>query len=512
MTENGRGICNWCGKEGKRINGHIIPKFVWDYMKQTGGTPYLRGIDDINKRLQDGPTERLLCKKCDERLGGWEGKLAEEVFKPLQKGNKDEEIDFRKEAELACIGILWKISKVLGRSERMGRKIKEALDAEAERWKEYLEGEGAAEQHPEVRFWRLDEVREGEGWPEGSNRYMLRGVGQDIEWRGNGARLTVWAKMGRILAIGYVRGAKRFEEGSEGGQGGTGWGGEQQRRPEWVNVRIQKGIEEIEEKWSKMSPRSKRLVERAVEKDLQRVLNSEMYDAQIADANATGWRTRIQTEGGERELPDGELVAYSEVNTTVWGAKITEWNRQKVWWKTRGTLLRMKEEGLPEEDDNRGWVLGATAMSMCIIGQWGHGNEECSAGETVVRVSDVEGLPVIRMGNRQWREVRKPVLEENLAGRMTVETDIRNVDKLPEVRRGMDDKGRMAGERWEEGEEQAEMREKKAADARWGQCQTEIVSGYVLWTIGELAREGRQQGQWTGTMEQDGTVVIRRTK
>ncbi|KZN12354.1 hypothetical protein OA79_16855 [Marinomonas sp. TW1] len=72
MVEN----CKYCLKEEAIENSHIIPSFVFEWIKMTSATKVMRSADNPNLRVQDGQKSALLCSVC-------EGKFAkvEELFK-----------------------------------------------------------------------------------------------------------------------------------------------------------------------------------------------------------------------------------------------------------------------------------------------------------------------------------------------------------------------------------------------------------------------------------------------
>src|SRR3989338_3970148 len=50
------------------LTAHFIPKFVFDWIKKTSATGYLRQAININKRLQDGAKEKFLCLECENKF------------------------------------------------------------------------------------------------------------------------------------------------------------------------------------------------------------------------------------------------------------------------------------------------------------------------------------------------------------------------------------------------------------------------------------------------------------
>lgn len=78
------GTCALCDQEEVRLKeSHIIPKFVYQWIKETSPTSYLRSSDNVNKREQDGPKEYLLCGECESHLSIMEAEFAKNIFKKI---------------------------------------------------------------------------------------------------------------------------------------------------------------------------------------------------------------------------------------------------------------------------------------------------------------------------------------------------------------------------------------------------------------------------------------------
>lgn len=72
-------ICKLCGKEATLQSSHIIPKFVFKWMKSTGSQYFREGIRP-NARAQDGQKVELLCFSCEQLIGASEKWFAEHIF------------------------------------------------------------------------------------------------------------------------------------------------------------------------------------------------------------------------------------------------------------------------------------------------------------------------------------------------------------------------------------------------------------------------------------------------
>jgi len=104
------GTCALCDTENTILReSHSIPKFAYDWIKNTSKTPYFRDINDVNKRHQDGPKEYLLCPDCEEDLSVLEKKLSNEVFKKIANYREQKkDIVISEEIRLAVLSIFWR--------------------------------------------------------------------------------------------------------------------------------------------------------------------------------------------------------------------------------------------------------------------------------------------------------------------------------------------------------------------------------------------------------------------
>ena len=84
MTE----ICKLCNNYSKLVQSHIIPKFVFKWLKETSATGYLRFGQNLNRRGQDGFKQNLLCRDCEDLFNNWETDFASKLFYPLVKGEE----------------------------------------------------------------------------------------------------------------------------------------------------------------------------------------------------------------------------------------------------------------------------------------------------------------------------------------------------------------------------------------------------------------------------------------
>lgn len=80
-----KGVCRLCNKSTVLRESHIVPKFVFKWIKQTSVTGYMRQGYQINRRVQDGLKEYMLCNDCEQMLGVCEKWFKETIFIPLNE-------------------------------------------------------------------------------------------------------------------------------------------------------------------------------------------------------------------------------------------------------------------------------------------------------------------------------------------------------------------------------------------------------------------------------------------
>ena len=84
-TGQARGLCRLCETKARLEESHIIPAFVYKWLKASAAASFMRFGTQPNKRVQDGFKRFWLCGKCEDTLNGWETKFANKVFSPFNK-------------------------------------------------------------------------------------------------------------------------------------------------------------------------------------------------------------------------------------------------------------------------------------------------------------------------------------------------------------------------------------------------------------------------------------------
>ena len=104
------GICALCEKEKELCGSHFIPKFVFDWIKKTSATGYLRQAININKRLQDGAKEKFLCTECENKFSKYEKYFADNFFYPYLDKKKTS-FTYDENLQKFIVSISWRLLK-----------------------------------------------------------------------------------------------------------------------------------------------------------------------------------------------------------------------------------------------------------------------------------------------------------------------------------------------------------------------------------------------------------------
>jgi len=198
------GVCKLCEKEKKLSESHIIPKFVFRWLKRTGGK-FIRKADNPNKREEDGIKYYLLCNDCEQLFSKLEDKFARDIFYPYS----DKKIDtFVYDSDLLkfSISVLYRILLInLNESttfnELHSRELKQACDE----WNKFLFYNKEIKIFNKIYIFFTSDTLNKKILPiERFLNYYARGIDGTIA--SSNKSCIVYAKMARIILIGAIKG------------------------------------------------------------------------------------------------------------------------------------------------------------------------------------------------------------------------------------------------------------------------------------------------------------------
>jgi len=203
------GICRLCDCEKTLKESHIIPKFVFRWMKQTGGR-YIRKADNPNKRVDDGVKSYLLCNDCEQSFSKFEDKFARDIFYPYSNDNIAI-FQYDKDLMKFSISVLYRLLLInLNENQSFDNvHFKELLSALAE-WKNFLHCGTKLKNFSKFHIYFASDEIIKDTLP--TNRFLnffLRGVDGTIV--SSNKTCIVYAKMARIILIGEIKGFDNSE-------------------------------------------------------------------------------------------------------------------------------------------------------------------------------------------------------------------------------------------------------------------------------------------------------------
>ena len=285
MTE----LCKLCNKKYKLEQSHIIPQFLYKWLKETSATGYLRFGRNINKRAQDGFKENLLCRNCEDLLSKWETDFANKLFYPLVNKKKSS-FEYGSWFLNFVVSLSWRsliYSKRVGLSHFSDIQKQES-DLALEVWRKFLLGDIKQLDKYQQHVIPIDIVSDSSmpNLPTNINRYFLRSIA--IDPIATESQALVYIKIPYFIFIGGIQ----FDP------------------KQWINTTIQtnKGIigsnkytvpqslgdyiidkaKRVSEIQKKMSERQKSKIEELILNDLDRVSKSETLKAMYADVEIFG--------------------------------------------------------------------------------------------------------------------------------------------------------------------------------------------------------------------------------
>ncbi len=190
--------CELHNGEAELCESHIIPKFVYDWMKKTG-TGRFRQLGRLNLPIQDGIKKYMLCKDCEDKFSKYEKWFREKVFYPYLNNNEFV-VKNEKELKYFIVSVLWRVLKLF-KDDGNNYNFKVDLDKAELEWSKYLLFD-----MPIVNYdnFHLILINSDYFIEEKSDFYFSKAV--DIEIAENENICFVYAKFSRFILIGEIIG------------------------------------------------------------------------------------------------------------------------------------------------------------------------------------------------------------------------------------------------------------------------------------------------------------------
>lgn len=303
-------LCALCRASDELRMSHVVPKFAHRWLK-TSSPGGIRSGDDINRRIQDGWKERMLCDACEGRIQKYETSFANGVFHRITKRDIPPSgvLPYGPWALKFAVSVSW---RALVSMERAGLEFPSQVQRRlasraAETWRGFLLGHephpGEFEQHA-IAMNLLAGYSGVEVSPM-LNRYFMRTVAMDCVVLSGAS--YVYTKLGPIILVGFIqepgrrkwRGTKiHLREGSLELDG-------EKHLPEWLNDYWNAAADGVGRSLARMSKTQKDKIHRAMTDDPKQMAASEVFRSFLSDLQHSGQAAFDATASLSGEEQDG---------------------------------------------------------------------------------------------------------------------------------------------------------------------------------------------------------------
>lgn len=297
-------ICSLCREEKELRESHIIPKFVFDWHKESSGTGFLRSSEMPNRRVQDGAKEHMLCADCEFLFNQWETPFATKIFHPL---NRREAMRFEYESWLLkfAASVSWRVLTWYNPNNllEISESGKGLIDRALQTWKEFVFDQcphpGSFEQHM-ILLDVPKSIQNIDNLPPNWNRFMTRGCHINLA-HSDGHPLYIYTKMGRITLLGFI-GIEypRHWIGTRIHVGRGVIGGSIKVPVQFLDYMKERAIAELHEK-NRISKKQDEVIDRTYRKDPDRAVMSKTFQALDYDVRLFGINAVFNKEDSSNE-------------------------------------------------------------------------------------------------------------------------------------------------------------------------------------------------------------------
>lgn len=298
--------CGLCRQPATLRNSHILPAFVFRWLRETSATGHIRSTDNIDQRVQDGEKKPWLCADCENLLSRDERAFATKLFHPWQAGAYT--IEYQAWLQRFCVSVSWRVlTHCKGKNpdhEYTAQEDRSAADAELV-WRDYLLGRrttiGKFVQH--LLPFDVIESATIPNLPDNINRYLTRHVDMDII--GSSKMMMTFAKLGGLVIFGTIRPHRKWEGTRVFGEHGRIAPGTRALDGGILNYLMDRA-RMVRAAQDKMSEAQVAKVDAALLGNIERVARSPHMRAVMADAAMFGEQAILRTSRKNTGTAEGQ--------------------------------------------------------------------------------------------------------------------------------------------------------------------------------------------------------------
>ena len=198
--------CALCASISELQASHIIPRFVFDWLRDTSATGHFRSSQIPDLRVQDGLKPRMLCKSCEQLFSTWEKAFAEKCFVPLNSGNV-RDVRYGLWMLKFATSVSWRVLRLFAANDGLAGfpdHIMTEIDDTLREWSLFLLGDRPHPGRHEQHMFVADVVEHASvaNMPPNISRYLAREIDAYVAHIQDSP--ITYAKMGKFVLFGFI--------------------------------------------------------------------------------------------------------------------------------------------------------------------------------------------------------------------------------------------------------------------------------------------------------------------
>ena len=198
--------CAFCGQKSPLKESHVLPAFIFRWLRNRSGSGHIRHTENPNKRVQDGLKLHWLCGDCETKFSKYETAFATKLFHPWHSGQR--KVTYSDWLLKFCVSVSWRVLKFARghnpKAEYSDEQIT-LMDKAEQRWRGFLNGNvphpSDFEQH--LLIFDFAESTNIRDLPNNFNRFMSGAITLDII--GSSRSLMTFSKLGSFMIFGVIQ-------------------------------------------------------------------------------------------------------------------------------------------------------------------------------------------------------------------------------------------------------------------------------------------------------------------
>jgi hypothetical protein len=282
--------CKLCLQNAELLNSHILPAFVFRWLKESAGNGHIRFGQNPNQRVQDGIKRYWLCASCEELFNRSETIFANDLFYPYLEAS-GKQFHYSRWLLHFCTSLSWRVLKLYLEDGHLKDwdevKLNQIIKAELV-WREFLLGKRPHPDSFRQHLLPLDQIQSTTGKvPPNINCYIMRAIDTDV-CQGSDSIFT-YVKLGRFIILGFIHepNPNRWQGSKVNANKGI-IEPKQYLFPRAFGEYLNKKAKRAAELLNSVSNKQQNKIDSAFRANVDNYIGSDAFQAMLADINMFG--------------------------------------------------------------------------------------------------------------------------------------------------------------------------------------------------------------------------------